>query len=594
MLGSNLRRRYFALVLSALLSVLVSPLPATADAVGQGGVFVPTAYARLSGLDSALAPGERRDIQVLGVAGVPSTGVAAVLVDVTASSTTASGTANVRVWTAGVQQPTFSAVQVTSATAPATATLAVMPGPDGKLSVSNSLGSTQVNVDVQGYFTSASSSGVAPGGFVPVKPSRVWDTADTVALAPGEARTISVASAGIPASASAVFASVGARETQQDGHLRVVPAGGNLSNAKPFMNYSSDVGPQEMGGALQLGGDRSVTVYNGGTSSVRVTLDVQGYFAGVSNDGGGFSPTQLTSLGSVTIPAGGTQNVAVGGTTGVPLYGAAGVMLSLRTKDAQGTGNGYLYTSPAGAPSTSFSTLQWVGSQAGDHSTTTVLRPGDHGEVTLRNDSDGAVTVSIQVQGWFSAPPVIPAAETDAFIAAAVAHGATEDQARQAVYNRDLAAGIVVDVTEASTESATEPWSEQNYKASENDLTLEPNQTLAGSACKKRGHTLSGVNRWGDLNWQFTQTMKWCWANGNFTLKYSTYDQSSPGYFWVFKGLSQTQSTSTSSSWIRKREGHFEQCIPTPIGEICSHDTYASIEHTVHPGGTWSVLAEVS
>ncbi len=387
-------------MLGALISVLYSPLPATADPDG-GGVFVPTSYARLAGLSNALAAGETRNVQVLGVSGIPSTGVSAVLLDLTASSATASGTANLRVWPTGDQSPSYSALQVTSATAPSTATLAVMPGAGGQISVSNSLGSTQVNIDIQGYFTSPGPSGVAPGGFVPVTTARVLDTG-SVALAPGESRTVSVASAGVPAGASAVFAAVGARETQQDGHLRIVPSGTDPSVAKPFMNYSSDVGPQTMGGALKLGADGAVTVYNGGSSSVRVTIDVQGYFTGISVQGGVFSPAQLTSSTSVTIPAGGSQNVAVAGVAGVPQSGAAGVMLSLRTKDAQGSGNGFLFTTPAGTPASSYSTLQWIVGQAADHGTTIVIPPGDNGEITLRNDSNGAVTVSMQVQGWFS------------------------------------------------------------------------------------------------------------------------------------------------------------------------------------------------
>ena len=152
-----------------------APQPASADAVGAGGSFVSVPYGRL--LDAtgatALSSQESRSVAVLGRNGIPTTGVGAVLVDVSVVTTTASQT-NIRVWTTGSAAPTYSHLQVTPATAPRSTTVAVVPGPDGNISVSNSAGSTALNIDVQGYFTSVGPSGLIPGGFVPVSAGEIW------------------------------------------------------------------------------------------------------------------------------------------------------------------------------------------------------------------------------------------------------------------------------------------------------------------------------------------------------------------------------------------------------------------------------------
>jgi hypothetical protein len=351
-------------------------------------------------------------VQLLGGAGVPASEVSAVLVDVTVSSTTAAGTTNVKVWASDQVRPTFSVLQVSVGSAPATTTMAVIPGSDGKINVFNSSGTTAVNIDVQGYFSAPAGSGPVAGGFVAMSPARLADTRDGTGVVQGEiganqSVTLQVTGGLVPAGASAVFASVGVRAAEQDGSLRIIPSSEDPASAKPFMNYSSDVGPQAMGGALRLGSSGAVTIFNAGASPIDVTIDVEGIFGGGVVAGGGFTPTPLSNLGTYTLAAGAKQDVSVGGQLGVPLEGAGGVMLSLRAKDAQGSGNGFLYAYRTGAAAPTVSTLQWTAGATANNGTTAVIAPGDSGQITLRNDANGEVTIVVQLQGWFSAAEVI-------------------------------------------------------------------------------------------------------------------------------------------------------------------------------------------
>src|SRR5262249_20997877 len=65
---------------------------ADADATATGGDFVPVAYARLFDTtvgSTPFAAGETRSYQILGVDGIPATGVGAVVIDVAGWTTTA-------------------------------------------------------------------------------------------------------------------------------------------------------------------------------------------------------------------------------------------------------------------------------------------------------------------------------------------------------------------------------------------------------------------------------------------------------------------------------------------------------------------------
>ncbi len=125
------------------------------DGTGATGSFVPADPRRF--LDTRagwgaplgpLGPGASLDLPVAGTGGVPPTGVAAVLLNVTATGPTAP--THLTVWPTGQPRPTVSNLNVVAGqTAPNLVVVAV--GAGGKVSIFNNSGSTDVIADVFGF-----------------------------------------------------------------------------------------------------------------------------------------------------------------------------------------------------------------------------------------------------------------------------------------------------------------------------------------------------------------------------------------------------------------------------------------------------------
>ncbi|MEO6471444.1 MAG: hypothetical protein ABIO14_06535 [Aeromicrobium sp.] len=209
------------LVVVALLAALLAGVSAPANAVGEdsGGVFVPVAPTRIvdtsSGVGGSSSPfgsATTRSYTVLGIAGIPTSGVSAVVVDI-AVFNASSSTSSLIAWPTGATMPTAKTMYFTEDNSSRSNTAIVKVGSGGQISVHNSSGSTDVNVDIQGYFTTVS-DGSSTGGFVPITPTRVANslTGEGVPQAklPGDSSIdIQVSNGGeIPADATAVFANV--------------------------------------------------------------------------------------------------------------------------------------------------------------------------------------------------------------------------------------------------------------------------------------------------------------------------------------------------------------------------------------------------
>lgn len=108
--------------------------------------------------------------------------------------------------------------------------------------------------------------------------------------------------------------------------------------------------------------------------------------------------------------------------------------------------------------------------------------------------------------------------------------------------------------------------------------------------CKQITGKITTKNVMGDTIYTFQQTAVWCWSSGSITYKYSDYNVSSPGQFWEFKGLVDSQSSSgTTSPWIRYREGYFAQCFPNWLGGGCYHKSYPWLRFYMYANGGYSI-----
>jgi hypothetical protein len=159
----------------------VMPRVAATDHVTAdvAGTYVPLTPSRIadtrpgSGSPNAgqtLGAGQSINVQVTGAGGVPTTGVTAVVVNVTVVGPTASS--YVTVFPEGTTQPVVSNVNFTAGET--LANLATVPlGTQGGVTVYNYVGSVNVVVDVEGYYTTTAQTS---GLYNPVNPDRVFGT----------------------------------------------------------------------------------------------------------------------------------------------------------------------------------------------------------------------------------------------------------------------------------------------------------------------------------------------------------------------------------------------------------------------------------
>ena len=146
---------------------------------GSAGEFVPVVPARITdtragsgqaNAGSTLGPATTLDVQVTGVGGIPASGVTAVVLNTTATNTTSDGFFTV--FPKGASLPLASNLNwTTGVTVPNRVMVPV--GSGGKVSFYNGLGSADLVVDVNGYFTDNSGTGAS---FVSLTPTRIVDT----------------------------------------------------------------------------------------------------------------------------------------------------------------------------------------------------------------------------------------------------------------------------------------------------------------------------------------------------------------------------------------------------------------------------------
>ena len=218
---------------------------------------------------------------VLGQGGVPSTGVSAVVFNLTETDPTASG--YLTAWPSDAGQPLASSLNfVAGETVPNLVELPV--GPSGKISIYNgSPGSIQEIADVVGYYTSASASSSLTDLYTAVQPSRILDTrfgtgGPAAPLGPNSTLTLQVTGSGdLPATGvSAVALNVTVTEPQQSGYLTVFPTGGTQPLASNLNFVPGQTVPNLVISAVNSQGE--VSIYNGSSGTVEVVADAQGFF----------------------------------------------------------------------------------------------------------------------------------------------------------------------------------------------------------------------------------------------------------------------------------------------------------------------------
>jgi len=281
-LGSDGRVTLFTKSAAHLIVDVAGYYVSTEGAPVAGGRFVAATPTRLfdtrpsepgAGPKGLIDARQHVDVDVLGRAGVPSTDVAAVVVNLTGTEAVVPG--YLTVFPAGGAVPLASTVNLGAPGATA-ANLTIVPlGTGGRISVYSSHGAHAL-ADVVGYITSDTAAVDTAGLFVPLTPTRVFDTRSASSIPAGGTITRQVAGiAGVPAAATAVVLSVAGVDSKL-GYLTMWDTGvpRPLASTVNFTHQPLDT--RANGAMLRLGSGGRLDVYSkyGG----HVLADVTGYF----------------------------------------------------------------------------------------------------------------------------------------------------------------------------------------------------------------------------------------------------------------------------------------------------------------------------
>ncbi len=382
------------------------PLEATVPAA-CGPVSLDNAYTALNptrlldtrdgtGADQAPVGAEETiDIKVTGEGGVPSVGVDAVVLNVTATQAT---------------EPTFVTAWPTGAEQPFTSNLNPVPGIDlpnlvivqvgssGEVSLYNEYGQVELVADVMGYFPAGSQ-------MTAVQPARVLDTRDGTgapdeAIGPGETLEFDVTGVGgIPADGvDSVVVNLTPATATEASHITAWPGDGDRPTASA-VNVRPDFIQSNLA-VVKVGDDGNISLYNlqGETDMV---ADVFGYFP-EDTDFTGLTPGRVLDtregIGAPegTVGPGEVLTLDVTGVEGVPEDGVGSVVLNI-------TGNrptmpSHVTVWPGGSERPLASILNLL--PGADTPNLAIVKVGPDGTVNLYN-FQGDTHLVADVMGYF-------------------------------------------------------------------------------------------------------------------------------------------------------------------------------------------------
>ncbi len=302
------------------------PTAAPPSAVAPGATrFVPLLPARVFDTRDSGAPipaDGTLDVEVLGQAGIPMSGVRAVALNVTATESTGDGF--LTVWATGQPRPLASTHNLGPGSTAANQVI-VPVGDGGRVSFYSQAG-THLLADVAGYFVA---SGASSGGrIVPLAPQRLLDTRDGGAAVPGPGAVLNVAVAGrggVPSTgAAAVIVNLTATEAAAPGYVTAFPSGQALPRAST-LNLERAGHTVANLAIVPLGADGAISLAT--QASAHLVVDVAGYMTGFDaavSAAGLFVPVTPARLFDTREPPS-PGPVAAGGVLTVPVSGIAGV-----------------------------------------------------------------------------------------------------------------------------------------------------------------------------------------------------------------------------------------------------------------------------
>ncbi|TMK89018.1 MAG: hypothetical protein E6G57_03710 [Actinobacteria bacterium] len=413
--GSYLATHWNTATSSFLSGLDGSPAPATTTSVPASSRYTAVTPARVldtrngtGGRSSQLGPGQTFSVQLAGAGGVPSSGAAAVALNVTVTNPTASSYLTVS--PTGSARPTASNLNFVAGETVPNMVVAKL-GTGGQVDVYNSAGWTDVIFDVAGWYSDGSTS--TGGTYGSLSPSRILDTrngtgAPAGPLPGGQSLNLRATGVGgVPSSGvGAVVLNVTAVGPTAGSYLTVYPNGSAVPTASnlnfgPGQNVPNLV-------IAKVGSGGTVDVYNA-VGLTDVVVDVAGWYSDGSTSSsatglyGPVTPARILDTRSGTggyshkVGAGQSISVQAAGVGGVPSTGVSAVVLNVTVTNPND--GSYLTAYPNGSSVPTASNLNFGPGQTVPN--LVVVRVGSGGMVNIYNAA-GSTDVIVDVAGWYS------------------------------------------------------------------------------------------------------------------------------------------------------------------------------------------------
>jgi surface antigen len=324
--------------------------------------------------------------QVTGRAGLPTSGVDKVLLNINATPPSSDG--YLTVYPSGTTQPTARAASIRAAR-PNTTSVMTRVGSDGKVRIYTSA-ATDLSADVVGW--SATGGNVAGGAAVRVLDTRSGLAAPAGKLAAGGILSFTVTGrAGVPTSgATAVLLDVSSADATAGGWLTTYASGATRPAAPQVRYEAARAGTGLVWARIGSGG--AVSIHS--SAQTHVMVDVVGWLRS-GGDQVALKPTRvLDSQSGLGFPVG---RVAAGQAPIVPVLGRAGVpssgvkAVTVTLTAVSPTAGGYLTAYPSGSPETPYATAKYAAS-------TTVVNT-----IVVPVGADGAIRVKTSAAAYLKA-----------------------------------------------------------------------------------------------------------------------------------------------------------------------------------------------
>ncbi|MFD9409695.1 hypothetical protein ACFWBN_22135 [Streptomyces sp. NPDC059989] len=388
---------------------------------GTPGTFVPVTPTRLldtrSGAGAPAAKvgaGQSVNVRIAGRAGVPSEGVTAVVLNVTATNPTAGS--YVTAHPHGAARPTASNLNFTAGqTIPNQVTVPV--GADGTVDLYNFAGTVDLIADISGYYLAGDSG----QRFTAVSPKRLLDTRSpwitpgtpTRPFGPvGAGGTITLDVAGSYPGAKAVTLNVTATNPTAGSYVTAYPHGSARPTASNLNFTAGQTIPNQV--TVPVGADGKVELYNF-AGTVDLIADISGYYSATGSKFVPTGPTRvLDTRNAPGAPLGERKELDIQPNSwkfGIPPFGVTGVTMNVTATG--GTAASYLSAAPSSGCDRyhgmypEYSNLNFTAGQTIANAVTGQLPPLNYcgqrtwaDAVTIYNHA-GTVDVIADVSGYF-------------------------------------------------------------------------------------------------------------------------------------------------------------------------------------------------